>query len=268
MGGASRQVATRVDELNEAIEEFAGQPRVLVAVDFDGTLAPLVDDPMSARALPGSVELLQELALLPDTWVAIVSGRGLGILRELTGAAGPVLLVGSHGVERSYDEGSAQRGAAETRVLAELAAVLEQVRHTHPGAQVERKPHAVVLHTRGMAPAQARAAFEAAHELTSTYNGLSVTPGKDVLELATQDVGKGPALLDLASRLGVGAIFYAGDDVTDERAFAELGPAHLTIRVGPGQSVAQHRVPDEDSVLRLLRELLRLRSAAVRGRAR
>ena len=76
---------------------------MLVASDFDGVLAPLVLDPMSSRPQPGTVEALRALAELPEVDVAVVSGRDLATLGELTGLAASdgIVLVGSHGGESS-----------------------------------------------------------------------------------------------------------------------------------------------------------------------
>nr|MDQ3383665.1 trehalose-phosphatase [Actinomycetota bacterium] len=92
--------------LHRALLAFAARPRVLIGVDFDGTLAPLVDEPMSARALPGALDLLVELASLPGVSVAVVSGRDLATLDRLTQLVGSVVLVGSHGAESSRTGGA------------------------------------------------------------------------------------------------------------------------------------------------------------------
>lgn len=258
MTGLKRRATTPAGELTDALRRFAALPRVLVAVDFDGTLAPLVDDPMTSRALPGAMDLLDSLAELPDTWVAIVSGRALAALRQLTGAGEPLLLVGSHGVETSYRDPAPTMDEAEAARFAELEADLTELLRAHPLARLERKPHSLVLHTRGIPTQEARAALTEGRALAEGRD-LQLTPGKDVLEMATRHVGKGTALLDLAHARGVDKVLYIGDDVTDEQAFAALGPDHLTVRVGPGETVAQHRVRDETHVVTLLRGLLSLR---------
>ena len=88
-------------ELRAALSAFAARPRVLVAVDFDGTLAPLVTDPLHARAVPGGLEALHDAAALDGVTTAVVSGRDLATLEVLT-AIGPddgITLIGSHGAE-------------------------------------------------------------------------------------------------------------------------------------------------------------------------
>lgn len=259
MTGLPSRAVPPAEALIADLRGFAALPRVLIAVDFDGTLAPLVDDPLSARALPGSLELLVELASLPDTVVAIVSGRALDTLRDLTGVADPVLLVGSHGVETSYADDTPAIDEEEAARFTALEADLTALVASHPLARLERKPHSLVVHTRGMPRPEAAATLAEGERLAAGHEGVEVTPGKDVVEVATRHVGKGTALLDLAAARGVSAILYIGDDVTDERAFAALGPDHLTVRVGPGQTVARHRVRDERQVVTILRGLRTLR---------
>ena len=144
--------------LRGELTRFAALPRVLIAVDFDGTLAPLVDEPMAARALPGSIAVLTELAGLPETTVALVSGRALATLATLSGATAPVLLVGSHGLETSFSASPPVMEAPERARFEALDADLRELLRDHPLARIERKPHSLVLHTRGLPPQTAAAA--------------------------------------------------------------------------------------------------------------
>ncbi|USQ76885.1 trehalose-phosphatase [Ornithinimicrobium cryptoxanthini] len=265
MSGAG--AATSEPALSAALRRLAALPSLLVAVDFDGTLSPLVDEPLAARPLPGSIEALGELAALPGTLVAIVSGRALGTLTTLSGAAQPLLLIGSHGVETSYAEVGPVMDEEERSTYRALDTDLISLLEQHPGARIERKPHSLVLHTRGMPPADEAAALRAGHAVAAGHPALVVTPGKGVLELATQHVGKGSALRELAAAHGVDATIYLGDDVTDEHAFEVLGPHDVSVKVGEGATLAQHRLHDESQVLVLLRELLELRRAAGADRA-
>lgn len=256
--------------LRSAVEAFAALPTVLVATDFDGALAPLVIDPMESRPVEGGMPALAGLAELPGTTVALVSGRALDALRQLSGAQDPVLLVGSHGAEDSRrPDGLAlteeQRGLLD-RLEEDVAALAEQ----HPGVRVEHKPAGRVVHTRGLGPDRGRAALEAAAALGARHTSLAVTPGKEVVELAVAHVGKGPALVALAGELGVDGVFYAGDDLTDEQGFVALArdPDHeraarrLTVRVGEGETSAQHRVADELALVEVFEALLTARREA------
>lgn len=275
--------------LGAALAEFASTTEALIAIDFDGTLAPLVDEPLAARPLPGAVDRLVALSALPRTTVAIVSGRALATLRMLSGAPEPsLLLVGSHGVETSYaDAGPADEQADETAQTGQATAATDEteqataateeaeqalfdaldsdlaaVLRDHPQARIERKPHSLVLHTRGLAAATEAAAVRDAEEVVARHPAVVVTPGKGVLEMATRHVGKGAAVRALAQRQHATATLYAGDDVTDEDAFAQLGEGDVTVKVGPEPTVAAHRLLDEHAVLTLLDDLLELRRAA------
>ena len=89
--------------LRDALRAIAGVPRLLVALDFDGTLAPEVDSPEDARAIPAAQAAVERLLALPETRLAFISGRALGSLQHVTGATPETLLVGSHGVEYRLD---------------------------------------------------------------------------------------------------------------------------------------------------------------------
>ena len=93
-------------DLRIAVAAFAARPRVLVAVDFDGTLSPFVLDPMQARAVPGALEALRAAAALDGVTVAVVSGRDLATLAALTGLGlhDGVILIGSHGAQTNLDD--------------------------------------------------------------------------------------------------------------------------------------------------------------------
>ncbi len=81
-----------------SLRELARVKRLLVALDFDGTLAPEVDAPESARAIPEARDAVLRLLALPSTRVALVSGRSLGSLVAGADLPDTTLLIGSHGI--------------------------------------------------------------------------------------------------------------------------------------------------------------------------
>ena len=259
---------TLAPDLDAALRAFAAHPRVLVATDFDGVLAPLVLDPMDSRPVDGGMECLTALAALPGVTVALVSGRALEPLRTLSGASDPLVLVGSHGAEDSRREGGLALDDDQRALLTRLDEEVRALAQEHPGVRVEDKPAGRVVHTRGLPPEVGGPALEAAAALGKLHTSLVVTPGKEVVELAVSHVGKGVALVSLAEEIGADAVLYLGDDVTDEHGFAALAEdpdreragRRLTVRVGDGESLAQHRVPDEPAVVELLETLLVARS--------
>lgn len=244
-------------ELTTALAAVAAAPRLLVATDFDGVLAPFVVDPMDSRAQPGTLEALTALAAAPATWSAVVSGRDLATLDELTGLAGStVTRIGSHGAQSSRG-GDLPEGTAAA-IAALRGAVEAAVAAREPRIRLEHKPAAVVLHTRGLPddvlPTAAAIADEAA-----AAPGVTHLAGKGVHELSVLRADKGTALRELASALGVDATVYLGDDVTDEHAFAVLGEGDLGIKVGAGETAASARVDDATAVPEILATLASLR---------
>ncbi len=236
---------------------------LIVVLDFDGVLAPLVDDPAASRPLPAAVTALTAL-LDREVPVAIVSGRALAELREVTAAGGldpRVRLVGGHGGEWGDDEGPAgapgpafptlgESGIDEHR-YAQTATVFDEVSARHTGTRVERKPGSLVLHTRGASPAQAAAARAELAEALAP--GVKLMTGHDVLEAMLTHATKGAAVDRLrASAHPQATVFFAGDDVTDESAFARLRAGDLGVKVGPGPTAAGARVADPGELAEVL----------------
>jgi trehalose 6-phosphate phosphatase len=128
------------------------------------------------------------------------------------------------------------------------------------GLDVELKPTGAVLHVRGAAPDVAREAERRAMTGPATWPGVHTTRGKAVVEMAVTEISKGVALQWLRRLIEADAVFYAGDDVTDETAFEVLGPDDVTVKVGPGDSHAAYRLETPDDVAELLQLLVAERS--------
>ena len=252
--------------LDEALRDLAQQisdgRRVLVALDFDGVLAPLQDDPATSRALPQAVRALAELGTADGVELALVSGRALADLASLAEVPDGTHLVGSHGSEHAVWRRSGLEPAAlnldpgAAALLDQLTTALSEAVQGST-ARIERKPGSVVLHTRTASPPDAGRLTAAALDLANR-DGVDAIRGKDVVELSVLHRTKADALADLRAELGVDALLYAGDDVTDERAFAALGPDDVTVRVGPGQTAARFRVADPFEMSAVLHRLLLL----------
>jgi trehalose 6-phosphate phosphatase len=246
------------DSLRAALEAFVKRPRILIGADFDGTLAPFTTDPMQSRAAPGALTSLYAAASLPEVTVALVSGRDLETLRTLTAIprTSPIVLVGSHGGQSSLEDlrASATLGPVAAARLGAASADLEAVAAAHPGTRIELKPGAVAIHTRGVDPSVGAAALAAAMALSSRHTGVHVIPGKQVVELTVAETDKGQALRALANARSADATAYFGDDVTDERAFAALDPqsGDVRVKVGQGNTLAEHRLEAVDDVVRVL----------------
>jgi trehalose 6-phosphate phosphatase len=188
-----------------------------VVVDFDGTLAPIVDDPAAARPLPETRDVLGRLVGRLGR-VAVVSGRPAAFLARALPAPG-LVLVGQYGLERWQDG----RGVADPRALSYAEAVASAAADAEaslPALVVERKGViAVTLHWR-VVPALEDEAFALGLRLADRY-GLALQPGRLALELRPPlPVDKGTATEELAD--GFHAALMAGDDHGDVAAFAAL----------------------------------------------
>ncbi|MGO1319242.1 MAG: trehalose-phosphatase [Galactobacter sp.] len=255
-------------ELRDGAMRLARARRLLVALDFDGTLAPFVDDPAAARALPASARALEELVQSPETVVALISGRSLASLRQVASPDPQVLLVGSHGAERyaPAEYGAADLAATLSSAAAEQlgAAHLElaDLAQTYARAWVEEKPAGLVLHTRMVEPAAVpELVHEATNRMSALGDGVHVTLGKNVVEISVLPADKGQGLDWLRATTDADVLVFAGDDRTDEDGFARLDPdsGDLGVKVGGGDTAAQYRVDGPGDIAVLLGTLADVR---------
>ena len=250
------------DDLTNALDGFARRSAILVATDFDGVLAPFVTNPMDARPLDGTIEDLAALAALPRTFAAVVSGRDLDTLSQLTGLSDDSLVtrIGSHGAQSSHETAADDSLSAEQHeLLQRLTGDLHGVVEAHPGARLEFKPKATVLHTRGQEDTAAEAAVRSALEVADRHTGVKVLQGKNVVEMSVVTADKGSALQALQGHVGAQAVLYFGDDVTDEHAFEVMGEHDVSVKVGDGVTAARYRLDSSEQVAEALGTLLELR---------
>ncbi len=252
-------------ELLAAVRTVAGTEQLLVAMDFDGTMAPLVDHAADSRALPRSAAAFAALADLPRTTTALISGRALDSLRAVAFPPEKTLLIGSHGAEVWMGPGSAQLelDAAQRELLADVGRVLGEIVEAAPGTLLEDKPAGVVLHTRLAADDVAEDAVAAARALLQDRPGVFLKAGNRVLETSVVHASKGEGISFLRQATGATALVFAGDDTTDEDAFGRLLPGDLGVKVGLDFTQAQFRVEATAHVAELLEALLRERKRAV-----
>jgi trehalose 6-phosphate phosphatase len=226
--------------------------RVLLAFDFDGTLAPIADRPGQARMTARTQRLLAAVARLYPC--AVISGRARADLQRRLRRVPLLALTGSHGAE---SDGSA-RNTPRSRV-ASWARHLRWRLRTFRGVALEVKPHGVAIHYRqALDKREVRAAILS---IVAALEGTRHIGGKDVVEVLPLGAPtKGDALAALRRRLEPRATLYIGDDVTDEDAFASEGPGGLlAVRVGHGDpTAALYRLDEQGEVESLLAALLRL----------
>ena len=254
--------------------------RGVVCLDFDGVLAPIVEDPDAAYIHPDAPELLVRLAGAYRA-VAVVTGRParqaleLGGLADLggrvTAAGGDLLVLGQYGHERWSASDGRVRSPEPPPGLATLAEELPELlrRASSEDAWVERKSLAVAVHTRRLAdPQAALARLQPLLAEAAERHGLVLEPGRAVLEARAPGVHKGQAVRTLHEELDAAAMLYAGDDLGDVEAFEALaalreeqGLTALLVCSGSEEQQAlvdraDLVVPGPDGVMDLLRRLV------------
>jgi trehalose 6-phosphate phosphatase len=254
--------------------------QLLVGLDFDGTLSPIVEDPEEAHIHPDAGPALADLADVVAA-IAVITGRparqalALGGLDEVgnsIGEAGKELhLFGQYGFERWSSTNrrivSPRPPKGLSTFLGRLPAVLKE--HDADGAFVEDKGLAVAVHTRRL-PDAAGAFDRLLPVLTELAddNGLKVEPGRQVIEVRSPGMDKGQVVRSLVEELSAGAFLFAGDDLGDFEAFEAVAalrdegmPTLLVCSLSSEESalleLADVAVRGPEGVLDLLRQLTR-----------
>lgn len=253
--------------LLDALRRVAHTDHLLVAMDFDGTMSPIVDHADAARPIPRAANALTRLAALPRTTTALISGRALASLREVASPPEQTLLIGSHGAEAwlGPDSPGLELDESQRERLNKVRTLLLDISREAPGTVLEDKPAGVVLHTRMAADDVAEDAVAAAKAVLRDVPGVYLKDGKRVLETSVVHSSKGEGIAFLRQATGATGIVFAGDDVTDEDAIAHLAPGDVGVKVGLDFTQAEFRVEAPVHVAELLETLLRERRRAVDG---
>lgn len=216
-------------------------------IDFDGTLAAIADRPDLVVVEKRVSALLKRLAQRSGGALAVVTGRPLAAVDALLA---PLLLpvAAEHGSVRRDAAGVVHRDLRGAGCVAAASASLEPLVEAHHGLLLERKTASVALHYR-QRPELAEICALAAQAAISHMSELTLLPGKMVYEVRPKGATKGTAVeAFLAEEPFCGRVpVYAGDDLTDEYAFAAVNRAGgISIKVGEGNTVAKYRGERED----------------------
>ncbi|MBV0925848.1 trehalose-phosphatase [Halomicroarcula limicola] len=211
-----------------------GSDGLLLGVDFDGTLAPIVPDPDDAAITDSARESLVDLAKHPRVTVAAVSGRELSDLVDRVDIDG-LVYAGNHGLEIRAGETTFVHPAA-ARQRAQIRHLSERLRDRltdFPECTVENKSLTATVHVRGSDHA-ARVASATETFVAEAENDVRVVPGKCVRELRPAvEWDKGAAMELLAEAASDGyRPLYIGDDTTDEDGFRAVQPDGVAAKVG------------------------------------
>ncbi len=239
------------------VRNFQGATRRLLLLDYDGVLAPFVDQPRDASPSDQTIAALSRIAKLPNTDVAIISGRSRHDLVQWLGDL-PLTLIAEHGSEARI-KGQGWTNLVETP--SDWKAIIKPslIKHAQvtPGALVEEKDHSLVWHYRGASPYYAQknvAILRSALKTELRQLGLKLYMGNKILEIKNPAITKGKATKKLLTK-PYDFIMALGDDFTDEDMFAALPKRAYTLKVGPGKTSARYRIKNVAEVQNLLRSL-------------
>jgi trehalose-phosphatase len=219
--------------------------RVIIFLDYDGTLSPVASTPELALLPPKIGEVLRKLALRNNFEVGIISGRSLAEIKALIGLEG-LAYAGNHGLEiECRKEGFVHPAATKaTSLLKELYSQLVERLAGINGIILENKQFSLSVHYRLVAKSEAKkvkALFREVVEASKKQGKVRVTEGKKVIEVRPPvDWDKGKAIEWLLShyRAENSLVIFAGDDVTDEDGFKFVNQINgISIRVGEASAL-------------------------------
>jgi len=245
-----------LDPAHQPLVVSFARRKLLVALDFDGVLAPIAPSPAEAHVLPPTLMLAGRVAQLYPS--VVISGRHRDDLVPRLAGAPFARLIGNFG----YQSASRGHDPQARRQVHEWARILRARLNGMPGVMIEDKGYSLAVHYRH---ARHREATHARIiEVASTLDHARWMQGTLAISVLPADGrNKGTALQDIRRVLHCDCALYVGDDDTDEDAFASDGPERLiAVRVGrAAQSHAPYRLHHQADIDALLRLLITLRTA-------
>lgn len=241
------------------IERFQDSHQRLLLLDYDGTLVGFAKHPKDAMPDKKLFSLLQQLASLPNTQVAIISGRDAQTLEQWFSTL-PVFLIAEHGasIKRPGDSWEIAE-AADQSWKNLIRPTLEMFSKRCAGSFIEEKNHTLAWHYRKV---EGELGFTRSRELLDNLFHLvrnvqlQVIDGNKVIEVRVSGIDKGAAARRIVQESSYEFVMAIGDDKTDEDMFRVLADKAITVKVGPGHSIAAYYIKSQQDVIRFLNELV------------
>ena len=227
---------------------------VLLAFDYDGTLAPIVQTPDHARMRARTQQLLARVTRRYPC--VVISGRALDDIASRVKRIPLWYVFGNHGLE------PASAGSTREKPTAEWLRRLREQLPDHPGVVIEDKKHTLTIHYRA-AHDRPRAVAAIDRAVRKLPDARVIGGSEAVNVLPRGGPHKGVALQRALKLFGCNTALYVGDDDTDEDAFGAVDPERLlAIRVGASNgSHARYHIRGQVEIDALLRALVDLRAA-------
>jgi trehalose 6-phosphate synthase/phosphatase len=253
----TKQISERSDSLREISRKIAQGGEKILILDYDGTLVSLQNRPMAA-VLPSDIKaLLEDLSTVFKVY--IISGRPKEFL-ESQFTEDNLTLVAEHGAysKKPNEDWKTHITSDIQSWLPEAKKAMDEYARRVPLSFVETKNAAVVWHFRQSPPAfgeyQAKKLDEEL-QVGLANKPVSVTFGSKIVEARATECNKGNFVRSLLESAPDSTLICIGDDITDEDMFKQLNSDHISIKVGPGHTVAQYRLNDQPDVRMFLEYL-------------
>jgi trehalose 6-phosphate synthase/phosphatase len=241
------------------IEKFHESHQRLLLLDYDGTLVGFARHPKEATPDKRLLSLLQQLTSIPNTQIAIISGRDAKTL-ETWFSNIPAYLIAEHGASIKRPDDSWEIADAVDQSWKHLIRpTLEMFSKRCAGSFIEEKNHTLAWHYRKV---EGELGFTRSRELLDNLFHLvrnvqlQVIDGNKVIEVRISGIDKGAAAKRIVQEGSYDFVMAIGDDKTDEDMFRALADKAVTVKVGPGHSVAAYYIKSQQDVIRFLNELV------------
>jgi trehalose 6-phosphate synthase/phosphatase len=261
----SRDEVKRLDQ--SALQPFApSEKKKALFLDYDGTLRGFTVDPAKATPQPRLLEILEKLSKRDDLDIYVVSGRKADFLKQHLGQFN-FTLVGEHGFTftKPGHEPELLNPEADLEWMPTVREVFDLYAASTPGTHVEQKRSALVWHYRAADPEFGHwKAIELIGHLKEAIANVpaAITHGKKIVEVASQQINKGMAVERFIHDYDYEAVLTIGDDLTDETMHRHRKIGAVTIKVGPGTTDAEWRIPGPDQVHDMLETIANMTEQA------
>lgn len=261
------------------IELLVKNRHVVLFLDYDGTLTPIVERPEMANLLPSNRKRLEALSKLKNVKIVIISGRALKDVKRRVGVSG-LTYAGNHGLEFEGPKIHRIHSAAKAfrRLAKSIKSRLQRAYAFMPEILVENKTYTLSVHYRRVSEGKIAAAKMILLKEIGTYlekSQAALTEGKKVWEIRPPTLwNKGKTVLFILKKMRVSikkplVPIYIGDDRTDESAFRALRQRGITVKVAENpkeNSAANHFVRTPKDVSRFLKKLRALKTSTRPGK--
>ena len=239
---------------NTIVDAFTTAARRMIFLDYDGTLVEFNEKPDLATPNNSLFKLIKSLCALPNTDVAIVSGRDQAFLDKWFDTL-PLTLAAEHGHYIKY-KGKNWKGTVAGRKdwMADVMPIFEAFTDRTPGTFIEEKHNSLVWHYRKTDPELAAGRVVEIKTVLSSLlsDDLTILDMDKALEVVDQKVNKGSAVFEINGQGNYDFVLCLGDDVTDENMFVSLPEHAHTVKVGRKATAAKYYIENVTQVKKLL----------------